>query len=94
MMIAAFGLVFEMPVILVLLLRLGVVSTATLSAGRRYAIVINLVIAAILTPTADIFNMMCMACPMLFLYEASIWIGRYYERQAARREAAEAEADE
>jgi sec-independent protein translocase protein TatC len=94
MLVVAFGLVFEIPVVLVLLVRLGLVSTATLSSGRRYAIVINLIIAAVLTPTPDILNLLCMALPMMLLYEISIWVGRYYERKAARQELTEAEADE
>lgn len=94
MLIVAFGLVFEIPVVLVLLVRLGLISTATLAAGRRYAIVINLIVAAVLTPTPDVLNLLCMALPMMLLYEISIWVGRYYERRAARNEPAEAESDE
>jgi len=74
-LILAFGLVFEMPLVLGLLTRLGVVSPATLAKGRPYAVIIFFVLAAILTPP-DIYSQIALAIPMIGLYELSIWVGK------------------
>lgn len=72
MLILAFGAVFELPVAAFILGRLGVVSARMLSRGRRYAVVIIMIAAAILTPTPDAFNQLLLAGPMYVLYEISI----------------------
>lgn len=71
-LLIAFGLVFELPVFMVLLSRLGVVDAAFLRKHRRYAILFAFVIAAILTPTPDVINQCLMAVPLIVLYEISI----------------------
>lgn len=71
--ILAFGFIFEMPVILVVLAFLGVVTPATLRKYRRYALVLLAVTSAILTP-ADVGTMLMMLTPMVLLYELSIWL--------------------
>ena len=71
------GLVFEMPVLSYILTRLGVVNHRFLRSKYKFAVIAILVVAAILTPTSDIFNMMLFAAPMLVLYELSIWISRF-----------------
>ena len=68
----AFGLVFEMPVIITLLSMLGVVTPQFLSKNRKYAILINFIIAAVLTPTPDALNQSLMAGPLIVLYEVGI----------------------
>ena len=73
----AFGLVFELPLALTLLSLLGLVTPAFLNRNRKYAILINFIIAAVLTPTPDIFNQALMAGPLCLLYEVGIvsaWI--------------------
>lgn len=79
----AFGAVFELPIVLVFLAKLGVVTPAALAAGRRYAIVAIVVAAAVLTPGGDIFSQLLMAVPTYLLYEASIWIARLVAPQPA-----------
>jgi sec-independent protein translocase protein TatC len=85
----AFGVVFEMPVVITLLSMLGVVTPQFLSKNRKYAILINFVIAAILTPTPDIVNQSLMAGPLIILYEVGIICSRVVARKKARRPAAD-----
>jgi len=68
----AFGVVFELPVFMVFLAKMGMVNPAFLRKNRRYAILICFVIAAIVTPTPDVVNQLLMAVPLLVLYELSI----------------------
>lgn len=67
----AFGVVFELPLVIYFLVRLGIVTPAFLRSKRRYAIVINLIIAAVITPP-DIFTMVVLAVPLILLYEFSM----------------------
>lgn len=85
----AFGVVFEMPVVITLLSMLGVVTPQFLSKNRKYAILINFVIAAILTPTPDIVNQSLMAGPLIILYEVGIICSRVVARKKARSPKAE-----
>ena len=77
------GLVFEMPVLVYLLSRLGVINKKFLRQYRRYAIVIILILAAIITPTADPFTMLVVSIPILLLYEFSIRICKDTDRESA-----------
>lgn len=70
-LLLAFGLVFEMPMVITLLARLGIVSVALLRKFRRYAILLFFIVAAILTPP-DVISQILMALPMMLLYEISI----------------------
>ncbi|HYG85110.1 MAG TPA: twin-arginine translocase subunit TatC [Azospirillum sp.] len=87
-LIFAFGVAFQLPVVLTLLIRAGILSTEALVSKRRYAIVFVFVVAAVLTPP-DVISQVSLAIPMLVLYEISIWIGRSIEKKRAAREAAE-----
>jgi len=88
-LIFAFGLAFQLPVLLSLLARVGLISAADLSSKRRYAIVGIFVFAAVVTPP-DVISQCSLAVPMLLLYEASIISAKIIERNRAKREAAAA----
>ncbi|MDP3284635.1 MAG: twin-arginine translocase subunit TatC [Desulfobacterales bacterium] len=68
----AFGLVFELPLVIVFLARLGVVTVDFLRKNRKYAILLIFLVAAILTPGPDVVSQVLMAFPLMFLYEISI----------------------
>jgi len=71
-LLIAFGVIFEMPVLMVFLAKIGIVNLAMLNRHRKYAILINFIVAAILTPTPDVVNQLMMAVPLMVLYEISI----------------------
>jgi sec-independent protein translocase protein TatC len=83
----AFGVVFELPVVITLLSMLGIVTPQFLSKNRKYAILINFIIAAILTPTPDVVNQTLMAGPLCILYELGIISARIFGRKKAAPEA-------
>lgn len=76
MMSLTMGVVFELPVVIWLLSRMGIVPSGFLRKYRRHAIVIILVIAAVITPTSDIFTLLLVSLPMYMLYEISILISK------------------
>ncbi len=78
------GLGFEMPVIILVLVKIGVVTYRQLAAFRRYMIVINLVLGAVLT-TPEIITQVMMAVPLQILYELSVWIAWYWEKKDRER---------
>ena len=77
----AFGLVFEFPVVLVLLARIGVVDAKTLARQRKYAILLIFIFAAILTPP-DIISQVIVALPMIGLYELSILLSKMFGKKS------------
>jgi len=85
-LLLAFGLCFQLPVVVSLLGMAGIVSSKLLRDGRRYAIVGVFIAAAILTPP-DPISQMTLAIPMCLLYEISIWCVWLIERRKAKDEA-------
>jgi sec-independent protein translocase protein TatC len=79
----AFGLIFELPLVMIVLSKMGFLTPAFLTRNRKYAIFLAFLIAALLTPTPDIFNQSMMAIPLIFLYEIGIIAVRIFGRTAA-----------
>jgi len=97
LLMAAFGAVFETPIVIVFLGLLGIFNSGHLKKGRRYFIVLAFIIAAILTPTPDVINQTLMAVPMLLFYEVGIQVLVLFEKKRERerkREEAEAAAED
>lgn len=79
--ILAFGAIFELPLVIVFLARLGVVTPQTLAKNRKYAILLAFIAAAILTPTPDAFNQVLMAAPIIVLFEGGLIAARLFVRR-------------
>ena len=91
-LIFAFGMTFQLPVLLSLLGKVGIVSVKALKDMRRYAYVGLFAVAAIFTPP-DAFSMLCLAVPLVALYEVSVFCVMMIERGRAKEDAARAKAD-
>jgi sec-independent protein translocase protein TatC len=89
-LIFAFGLCFQLPVLMTLLARVGLATSAGMAAKRKYAIVAVFVVAAVLTPP-DPISQISLAVPIILLYEISIYMAKIVERKRAKAEAEEAE---
>ena len=82
-LLLAVGLVFEMPLVITLLAKLGVVSPQKLAKGRKWAVLAAFVLGAVITPTVDPVNQTLVAAPIIVLYELSIWLAKLvYPRKA------------
>lgn len=80
-LLLGFGFVFELPVFVFFLAKLGLVDAALLKRQRKVAIVLIFVVAAMLTPGPDVFSQLLMAGPLLILYEFSVWIAHFFGRK-------------
>ncbi len=83
-MILMFGLAFELPVVVMPFVKLGVLTYEMMKSTRRYALVAIVVLAAVITPTPDVATMMLMAVPMYGLYELCILLAWQHERKTLR----------
>ena len=86
-----FGLCFELPVVVMIFVKLELLSFKLMSETRSYAIVIMFIVAAIITPTTDILTLCMLAGPMIVLYEICIWMAYFIEKKKLRLEQAEEE---
>lgn len=91
MFMLAMGLGFELPVVLLALVKIGVLDYPKLAAGRKYSMVICITVAAILTPP-DVVTQILMAIPLQILYEITVWIAWYWHRRDRKRAEAAAAA--
>jgi sec-independent protein translocase protein TatC len=92
----AFGIIFELPLFIFFLARLGVVTSAMLRKFRKYAFLLSFVVSALLTPP-DVISQLLMSGPLMILYEVSIWVARFFGRREPKRGAdkdAEEDGDE
>ena len=80
------GVIFELPIIIYILSKLGVMTPAFMRSSRRYAAVIILIIAAIVTPTPDLLTMLTVSFPLFLLYEVSIYISARVENRRLKAE--------
>ncbi len=84
-----FGLAFELPVVVMTLVKIGLLSHGVMRETRSYAILAIFVIAALITPTPDAMTLGLLAIPMVILYEICIWLSYFHEKKLAKLEAAE-----
>jgi sec-independent protein translocase protein TatC len=84
----AFGLVFELPLVMMLLAWTGLVDHLRMRKVRKYAIVVEAVLAMVITPSQDPFSMMLMLVPLVLLYEVGIWLAKMVGKRRARRKQA------
>src|SRR3982751_1441139 len=86
--VLGFGLAFELPVVVLALVKFGLVTYAFMARTRPYAIVLIFILATIITPTPDVLTLVAMSLPMCLLYESCIWMAWFMQRRAARAESA------
>ncbi len=91
-LLIAFGVIFELPIFMFFLGKIGVVNSQTLRKKRKYAILMVFVVSAILTPP-DVFTQCLMAIPLMLLYEISIWVVKAGERKRSALEEDDEEED-
>ena len=87
--ILSFGAIFELPVIMVFLTKMGIVTPEFLAKNRKYSVLIAFILAALLTPTPDAFNQTLMAIPIIVLYETGILASKILNRKKPAGEKAE-----
>src|SRR5881398_4209233 len=79
-----FGLAFELPVVVLVLVRFGLITYEFMARTRPYAIVLIFLLATIITPTPDVLTLIAMSLPMIVLYESCIWIAWFMKRRQSR----------
>jgi hypothetical protein len=81
-----FGLAFELPVVVMTLVKIGLLSHSMMRETRSYAILAIFVIAALITPTPDMMTLSLLAVPMVILYEICIWLSYFHEKKVQKLE--------
>lgn len=89
-----FGFAFELPVVVMVMVKLGLLTCGTMRRTRAWAVIIILAASAILTPTGDAFTMSLLAAPMIVMYETCIWLAWLHERKERRLEEEERRKDQ
>src|SRR5678816_439174 len=84
--VLGFGLAFELPVVVLTLVKFGLITYEFMAKTRPYAIVLIFVLATIITPTPDVLTLFALSLPMCLLYESCIWIAWFMQRKATRKE--------
>lgn len=84
-LIVGLGVAFQLPVVMFVLAKIGIVSPAKMRAWRKYAIIVMLIAAAIITPSTDPYNMSLVAIPLIILYEFGILISHFFARATLRK---------
>ncbi|MBI3306957.1 MAG: twin-arginine translocase subunit TatC [Candidatus Omnitrophica bacterium] len=79
-MLLAFGFLFDFPVFIVGLVKLGIIRTKTLAKSRRAVVVIIFILSAVLTPSPDPATQVLLAVPLMALFEISLWVARLFEK--------------
>ena len=82
--VLGFGLAFELPVVVLALVKFGLVTYQFMARTRPYAIVLIFILATIITPTPDVLTLIAMSLPMIVLYESCIWIAWFMKRRQSR----------
>ncbi len=90
-LLIAFGFIFQLPLIVTMLARVGIVTPRFLSKNRKYAFLLSFVVAAIITPTPDVVNQILMAGPLVILYEVSIVGAKIFGKKRTKPEDEETE---
>lgn len=91
-MILVFGISFELPVVVMALVKLEILSHRVMHKTRSTAIVVMVIISAVITPTTDVFTLSLLAGPLIILYEICIWLAWWLEKKRARADRREREA--
>ena len=90
-LLIAFGFIFQLPLIVTMLARIGIVTSSFLSKNRKYAFLLSFVVAAVVTPTPDVVNQCLMAGPLVILYEISIVGAKIFGKKRTKQEDEETE---
>lgn len=89
-LLLAFGLVFELPIVIFILARMGVVDHHWLGRNRKYMVIVAFIVAGVVTPGPDVFSQLSLAIPFVILYEVGILLARFFGKKRATEEDAPA----
>jgi len=84
-LVFAFGITFQLPLVMIFLARVGIVNNRILRKFRRFAVLGSFIVGAVLTPTPDMVNQTLLAVPIIVLYEMSIWLVKIFEREEVKK---------